>query len=114
MTTLTDFAPLAGSVGGGFFIGMLVRYAIKKVIRIAAVIVGLFIAALAYLEYQKIINVDWIRVQSVSQNGITWIADSLTHISNNIGASHTGKYWDPRILFHLRQYEIDTNEFGVL
>jgi uncharacterized membrane protein (Fun14 family) len=103
MTTLTDFAPLAGSVGGGFFVGMLVRYAFKKVIRIAAVIVGLFIAALAYLEYQKIINVDWIRVQSVSQNGITWIADSLTHISNNIGASHTAKYWDPRILFHLRQ-----------
>ena len=62
---------------------------IRQVIRIAAVIVGLFIAALAYLEYQKIINVDWVRVQSVSQNGVTWVADTLTHISNNIGAPYT-------------------------
>ena len=69
--------------------GALAGYAIKKVMKIAAVIVGLFIAVLAYLEYQKIIAVDWVGVQSVSQNGITWVADSLTHISSNIGTSHT-------------------------
>jgi uncharacterized membrane protein (Fun14 family) len=51
--------------------------------------VGLFIAALAYLEYQKIINVDWVRVETFSQNGITWVVDTITHISNNIGAPHT-------------------------
>ena len=89
MTTVTDFAPLVGTIGGGFLGGMLAGYAIKKVIRFAAVILGLFIAGLAYLEYQKIINVDWVRVQSVSQNGVTWVADTLTHISNNIGAPHS-------------------------
>jgi uncharacterized membrane protein (Fun14 family) len=89
MTTLADFAPLAGSVGGGFVAGALAGYAIKKVMKIAAVIVGLFIAALAYLQYQGIIHVDWVIVQSVSQSSITWVADSLTHISNNIGAPHT-------------------------
>ena len=47
MTTLTDLAPFFGSVGGGFFVGMLVGYAIKKIIRIAAAIVGLFIADLS-------------------------------------------------------------------
>jgi len=61
MTNITDFASFAGTVGGGFLGGMLAGYAIKKVIRIAAVIVGLFIAAMAYLEYQRIINVDWVR-----------------------------------------------------
>jgi len=86
---VTDYAPLLGSVGGGFAAGALAGYAIKQVIRIAAVIVGLFIAALAYLEYQKIINVDWVRFESFSQNDITWVIDSLTHISNNIGAPHT-------------------------
>jgi hypothetical protein len=30
-----------------------------------------------------------VRVQSLSQNGITWIADTLMHISNNIGTPHT-------------------------
>ena len=86
---IADYAPFLGTIGGGFVAGVLAGYAIKQVIRIAAVIVGLFIAALAYLEYQKIINVDWVRVQSVSQNGVTWVADTLTHISNNIGAPHS-------------------------
>jgi uncharacterized membrane protein (Fun14 family) len=89
MTTVADFAPFIETTSGGFIGGMLAGYAIKKMIRIAAVVVGLFIAALAYLEYQRIISVDWVRVQSVSQEGVTWIADTLTHISNNIGAPHT-------------------------
>jgi len=89
MTNLTDLAPLVGSIGGGFFVGLLTGYAIKKVIRFAAVIVGLFIAVLAYLQYQRIINVDWVRVQSVSQNGIAWASDVITHVSNNIGTPHT-------------------------
>jgi uncharacterized membrane protein (Fun14 family) len=89
MTTVTDFAPFIGTIGGGFVGGMLAGSAIKKVIRFAAVILGLFIAVLAYLQYQKLINVDWGRVQSVSQNSVTWIADTLTHISNNIGSPHT-------------------------
>ncbi len=67
----TDLAPFAGTVGGGFFIGFITGYAIKKVIKLAAVIVGLFIAALAYLEFQRILTVDWNKVQGVSQNGIS-------------------------------------------
>jgi uncharacterized membrane protein (Fun14 family) len=86
----TDLAPFAGTVGGGFFVGFITGYAIKKVIKLAAVIVGLFIAALAYLQYQRIINVDWERVQVFSQNGITWVVNALTHISGNIDASQTG------------------------
>jgi uncharacterized membrane protein (Fun14 family) len=59
MTTVTDLMPFAGTIAGGFFIGVLAGYAIKKIIQIAAVIIGLFIAALAYLEYQRIIDVNW-------------------------------------------------------
>jgi uncharacterized membrane protein (Fun14 family) len=86
----TDLAPFAGTVGGGFFIGFITGYAMKKVMKLAAVIVGLFIAALAYLEYQRILNVDWHKVQAFSQNGINWVADALIHVSSTIGASHTG------------------------
>ena len=46
-----DYAPFFGTIGGGFAAGVLAGYAIKQVIRIGAVIVGLFIAGLAYLEY---------------------------------------------------------------
>ena len=85
----TDLAPLAGTVGGGFLIGLITGYGIKKVVKLAAVIVGLFFAALAYLQYQRILNVDWDRVQPFSQNGIDWVADTVTHVSSTMGASHT-------------------------
>jgi hypothetical protein len=32
----TDLAPFAGTVGGGFLIGFITGYAIKKVIKLAA------------------------------------------------------------------------------
>jgi len=37
--------PFAGTIGGGFFVGLLAGYATKIVIKIVAVIVGLFVAA---------------------------------------------------------------------
>jgi uncharacterized membrane protein (Fun14 family) len=90
MTAGMDLMPFVGTIGGGFFIGLLAGYVIKKILRIAAVIVGLFIAALAYLEYQRIIDVNWPKIQAASQIGITWVANSIIQISNNIGAGHTG------------------------
>ena len=81
-------APFAGTVGAGFLVGFITGYAIKKVIKFAAVIVGLFIAALAYVEYQRILSVDWHNIQSISQSAIDWVADALTHIPGTIGTSH--------------------------
>ncbi len=90
MITVIDLMPFAGTIGSGFFVGLVAGYAIKKIIKIAAVIVGLFIAALAYMEYQRIIDVNWPKIQAVSQIGITWVANNIIQISNNIGAGHTG------------------------
>jgi uncharacterized membrane protein (Fun14 family) len=45
-----------------------VGYALKKVVKILVVIIWLFVAALVYLEYQRIIQVDWILIQALSQN----------------------------------------------
>jgi uncharacterized membrane protein (Fun14 family) len=90
MITTADIAPFAGTVGGGFFLGFIAGYAIKKVIKLAAVIIGLFVAALAYLEYQRIVSVDWNRIQVVSQNGVARVTDAIIHISNTIGTTHSG------------------------
>jgi uncharacterized membrane protein (Fun14 family) len=86
----SDLTPVAGTIGGGFFVGLLAGYAIKKVIKIVAVIIGLFVAVLGYLEYQRIIQVDWISLQTVSQSGIIWLTNAVTHISNNIDADRIG------------------------
>jgi uncharacterized membrane protein (Fun14 family) len=92
MITTADIAPFAGTVGGGFFLGFISGYAIKKVLKLAAIIIGLLVAALGYLEYQRILNVDWTRIQVLSQNGITWITDAITHVTNTIGAPHSGTF----------------------
>jgi hypothetical protein len=41
-------------------------------------------------QYQRILNVDWHKVQAISQNGIDWVANAITHVSSTIGASHPG------------------------
>jgi uncharacterized membrane protein (Fun14 family) len=87
---MADIMPFVGTIGGAFLGGALVGYALKKAIKVAAVIVGLFIATLAYLEYQRIIQVDWDKLQAATQSGITMLANSVTHIANNIGADHVG------------------------
>jgi uncharacterized membrane protein (Fun14 family) len=94
MISTTDIAPFAGTVGGGFLNGLITGYAIKKVIKLAAVIIGLFIAALAYLEYQRMVSVEWNRIQIVSQNGITWVTNAITHIPSTIGAFHSLSHID--------------------
>lgn len=90
MITVNDLMPFVGTIGGGFFLGLLAGYAIKKVVKILAVIIGLFVAALAYLEYQRLIQVDWTSIQALSQIGIIWLTNAVTHISNNFGADHMG------------------------
>jgi uncharacterized membrane protein (Fun14 family) len=51
---IESFGPTAATLGGGFFVGVLIGYALKKVIKLVAVIVGLFLAGLAYLQYHQI------------------------------------------------------------
>ena len=39
MGTIESFVPTAATMGGGFFVGILIGYALKKVIKLTAVIV---------------------------------------------------------------------------
>jgi uncharacterized membrane protein (Fun14 family) len=47
-----------------------VEIGIGGTVKIAAIVVGMFIAALAYLEYQRILSINWDKIQSASQNGM--------------------------------------------
>jgi uncharacterized membrane protein (Fun14 family) len=49
-------------VGGGFFGGLLLGYALKKLVKMVAIIVGLFLAGIAYLQYQHVASFDWNRI----------------------------------------------------
>jgi len=53
---------------------------LKKVVKVVAVVVGLFFAGLAYLQYQQIIDIKWAKLQTVSQNTVTTLANATTQI----------------------------------
>jgi uncharacterized membrane protein (Fun14 family) len=78
-------ASISTTIGGGFFGGLLIGWALKKVIKMLAVVVGLFLAGLAFLQYQQIATIHWHKLEGA----ITKLAAATTSTINgnsNIGA----------------------------
>ena len=69
---------ISTGIGGGFFGGLLLGYALKKVVKLIALVVGLFIAGLAYLQYQQIASVNWDKIEGT----ISTIANATTNTLN--------------------------------
>ncbi len=59
----------------------------KKVIKLVAVIVGLFLAGLAYLQYNQIAIVNWNRLQTISEGTITTLSNLTMQIPGISGNS---------------------------
>ncbi len=80
-------SPLAYQLGIGGVGGFIAGYALKKFLKIVAIIVGLFILALVYLGYSGIISINYSALgDSVSGAlGLTgqaaeWIAPIIAHL----------------------------------
>jgi uncharacterized membrane protein (Fun14 family) len=78
--SIERLGPAAATMGGSFFVGILIGYALKKVIKIAVVIVGIFLAGLAYLQYQQIANINWNKLQTISEGAISSLSNAITQI----------------------------------
>ncbi|MGC2680431.1 MAG: FUN14 domain-containing protein [Candidatus Nitrosopolaris sp.] len=79
------------SLGGGFLFGAVAGYAIKKVIKIGAVVIGLFVAGLAYLSYRGWVDVKWVAMEDASRSTLTNASEQVVHALNNTAtqfASH--------------------------
>jgi len=83
---IKNFVSTGATIGGGLFIGLLIGYALKKIVKLVAVVVGLFFAGIAYLQYE-VINVNWTKLQAVSQNTVSTIANATTQITG-FGSDH--------------------------
>ena len=75
------------SAGGGFLFGAVAGYAIKKVMKIAAVIVGLFVTGLAYLSYRGWIDVRWTEMEVATRSTFANVTAQAIHTLNDT-ASH--------------------------
>jgi uncharacterized membrane protein (Fun14 family) len=90
MSIIESFGSTAATLGGGFFVDILIGYALKKVIKIAAVIVGLFLSALAYLQHQQIATINWNKLQTVSEGVLTTVANLIMQIQGISSVSGNG------------------------
>ena len=54
---------IPATIGGGFVGGLLLGFALKKVVKLIAIVVGMFIAGLVYLQYQQIAYFDWEKIE---------------------------------------------------
>ena len=75
-----NLTSIGATIGVGIFAGILIGYALKKVVKVVAIIVGLFFAGIAYLQYQQIVAINWNKVPQLSQNVVTTLANATTQI----------------------------------
>jgi uncharacterized membrane protein (Fun14 family) len=74
---------LVFSTGGGFLFGAVAGYAIKKVMKIAAIVIGLFVVGLSYLSYKGWVDVKWMEVENATKTTLTNVAGQTVHALNN-------------------------------
>jgi uncharacterized membrane protein (Fun14 family) len=85
----TSIMPLVSTIGFGGIVGFLVGFALKRIMKILAVIAGVFFAALLYLESQHIVNVNWDKLQTVS-NSILSTITTTTNATSTTGGGGMG------------------------
>ena len=79
---MVTIEPLLFSGVGGFAIGAITGYALKKLLKIVAIVLGLFVAGLAYLGYRNIISVNNEQLTNLATQTMQTVNDTTTNIIN--------------------------------
>ncbi len=84
---MSAVTPLVYQLGIGGVGGFIAGYALKKFVKIVAVIIGLFILALVYLGYRGIITIDYDELGNAVSGGLgltgqaaEWITPIIAHL----------------------------------
>jgi uncharacterized membrane protein (Fun14 family) len=85
----TNFSPLLTTVGFGGLAGFLIGFLIKKLFKILAIIAGIFLAALMYLEQQGILNINWDKLNIAYHGVLSTVTNTITNstVSGGVGGS---------------------------
>jgi len=76
-----NLIPTVTSIGGGFFIGIILGYFVKKVIKILMFVMGGLVGLLLYLQQQQIISVNIEKLEASSTFILTSIASSFDKVT---------------------------------
>ena len=71
LATSIGIGGLATSIGIGGFLGFLMGYAIKKILKIIIVVAGLLVGIMYYLQYNGLIALNWAKVEATLGNAMT-------------------------------------------
>lgn len=82
--SIENLESIMSVVSFSVIVGLLIGYAVKKIMKILAVIAGIFLATLIYLQSQQIININWTNLQYAIS---TYTLSSTTSIASIIGSS---------------------------
>jgi uncharacterized membrane protein (Fun14 family) len=74
----SNIMPFVSTIGFGGILGFLIGFMLKRIMKILTVIAGVFFAALLYLESQHIMNVNWDKLQMISNSVLSTIAATAT------------------------------------
>ena len=91
-----NLGAIVATSGGGFFAGVLVGWALKKVVKLFAIIAGLFLEGLAILEHQQVASVNWDKVEGTVSAIASATTNTLTDYNietlatTNLGIPLTG------------------------
>ena len=86
-----SFSPLLTGIGFSGLTGFLIGYAIKHVLKILAIGAGILFAALMYFRQEGIMNVNWDKLQTVSQNAVSTLANAagqFSHTSTSVSSTN--------------------------
>jgi uncharacterized membrane protein (Fun14 family) len=85
----SNIIPFVSTIGFGGIVGFLLGFALKRIMKILAVIAGVFFAALLYLESQHIVNINWDKLQMIS-NSILSTITTTTAATNATSTTYGG------------------------
>jgi uncharacterized membrane protein (Fun14 family) len=88
--TIESLIPIATSIGGGFFIGILLGYFVKKAIKILMFVAGGIVGLLLYLQQQQIISVNIERIEGSITFALTTLSSSFDKITQTGDISSLG------------------------
>jgi uncharacterized membrane protein (Fun14 family) len=81
----SNIMPVVSTIGFGGIVGFLIGFMLKRIMKILAVIAGVFFAALLYLESQHIVNVNWDKLQTISNSVLSTITTATTNATSTTG-----------------------------
>jgi uncharacterized membrane protein (Fun14 family) len=76
-----NLIPVATLIGGGFFIGLILGYFVKKLVKILMFVAGEIVGLLLYLQQQQIISVNLERLEGSSTFILTTLSSSFDKVT---------------------------------